>query len=64
MVMGARCICGRPKATTNEREFCTTCERVFQHEVDNGLRRLAIYLERYAKFNDWLASHGRPIGVA
>lgn len=39
------------------RPYCMSCIFAVQLEVEDGLRRLAAYLEAWAAFDAWCANH-------
>jgi hypothetical protein len=54
-----KCIRCKEGSAPGPLGLCTTCVVHTRLEVVTGLRRLRIYLDAWAGFDDWLRAHGR-----
>jgi hypothetical protein len=50
-------LCGE-RQTADGRAYCAKCSFVVRVEIEDGMRRLADYLDSWAAFDEWCA--GRP----
>jgi hypothetical protein len=50
--------------TPSDRPYCVRCTFVVRAEVEDGLRRLAVYLASWAAFDAWCAARGAVAAAA
>lgn len=52
------CIRCQSHSSVGERGYCACCVFAIRAEIEDGLERMAAYLERWAAFSDWCSTQG------